>query len=59
MENTGAGPMIMMSTRTGQRALNKHITYKTKTDVEGIRPKRPTGPKIDYATGRTEASLRK
>jgi hypothetical protein len=51
--------MIMMGTRTGQRALNKHITYETKQDVKGIRPKRPTGAKIDYATESTAASLRK
>jgi mannose-6-phosphate isomerase-like protein (cupin superfamily) len=59
LENTGTGPMIMMGTRIGQRALNKHITYETKQDVKGIRPKRPTGAKIDYAAESTAASLRK
>ncbi len=50
LENTGDGPMVMMGTRTGDKALNTHITYETKKDVKGIRPKRPRGPKVDYDT---------
>ncbi len=48
LENTGDGPMVMMATRTGERSRNKHISYETKKDVKGIRPKRPRGPEVDY-----------
>jgi hypothetical protein len=40
--------MVMMGTRTGPRSANTHITYETKKDVKGIRPKRPRGADVDY-----------
>lgn len=59
LQNTGTGPMVMMGTRTGPRTANKHITYETKQDVTGIRPKRPRGEKVDYEKDPAGAALRK
>jgi mannose-6-phosphate isomerase-like protein (cupin superfamily) len=35
LENTGAGPMILMGTRTGPNSANKHINYDTGKDIKG------------------------
>jgi len=48
-----------MGTRTGPRTANKHITYETKQDVKGIRPKRPQGSKVKYEKEPAGTVLRK
>lgn len=59
LENTGTGPMVMMGTRIGPRAANKHITYETEQDVTGIRPKRLRGETVDYEKDPAGAARRK